>query len=69
MDTQSTVTWRSVLREQGRSLAWLAKRTETPPRTVYAYSIGDRRPPQEWLERVAVALDVPVSVFQQTDAA
>lgn len=68
MDPQSVVTWRSVLREQGRTLAWLAKRTETPPRTVYAYSNGDRRPTAEWLDRVAVALDVPPSMFRQ-DAA
>jgi len=64
MDTQSVVTWRGVLREQGRSLAWLAQRTGTPARTVYAYSSGARVPTGAWLDRVALALGVPASLFR-----
>jgi len=56
-------TWRTILREQGRSLAWLAHRTGTPDQTVYAYSMGRRRPTRPWLEKVAVALDVPVALL------
>lgn len=49
-------TWRGELRAQGRSLRWLARATQTPEGTVYAYSIGKRNPPDEWLGRVADAL-------------
>ena len=45
--------WRTVLRGQGRTLAWLADQTGKSRRTVYAYSRGDLVPPAEWLERVA----------------
>lgn len=50
--------WRAVLREQGRTIAWLADRTETPRWTVYAYSRGNRRPSNTWLLKVAEALGV-----------
>lgn len=49
-------TWRIELREQGRTLRWLAKATGTPEGTVYAYSIGKRTASEEWLEKVAAAL-------------
>jgi len=48
--------WRIELQRQGRSLRWLALATESKPSTVYAYSMGKRRPPDGWLERVAEAL-------------
>ena len=41
--------WRTVLREQGRTLRWLAIQTGKSPRTVYAYSRGDLVPPPEWM--------------------
>jgi hypothetical protein len=50
--------WRIHLREQGRSLRWLAGATGTPEGTVYAYSMGKRRAPDAWLEKVAVALGI-----------
>lgn len=49
-------TWRIELRKQGRTLAWLARTTETPASTVYAYSIGRRSAPDSWLQKVAIAL-------------
>ena len=49
-------TWRIELREQGRTLAWLARTTGTPASTVYAYSMGKRRAPDGWLVKVADAL-------------
>lgn len=49
-------TWRGELREQGRTLRWLARATDTPEGTVYAYSIGKRTPPDEWLAKAAQAM-------------
>ena len=48
--------WRSALREQGRSLAWLADRTGISRASVYAYSCGARRPSAAWLAKVAALL-------------
>lgn len=53
-DTRDT--WRIELRAQGRTLAWLARATETPASTVYAYSMGKRRAPDTWLMKVADVL-------------
>jgi hypothetical protein len=55
---------RSRLREQGRSLAWLARQTQTPPPTVYSktlYSWGVTAPKYAELSRVAGVLDVPLA--------
>ena len=41
--------WRTVLREQGRTMRWLADQTGKSPRTVYAYSRGDLVPTREWI--------------------
>lgn len=50
MDTSTKQTdWRTVLREQGRSLRWLADQTGKSRRTIYAYSRGDLVPTPEWL--------------------
>jgi hypothetical protein len=48
--------WRTVLREQGRTLRWLALQTGKAPRTVYAYSQGQLVPTREWLEAAARVL-------------
>lgn len=48
--------WRTVLSEQGRTIAWLADRTDKPRATVYGYSRGDRRPTKEWLEAASRVL-------------
>lgn len=48
--------WRIELREQGRTLRWLARVTGTPEGTIYAYSTGKRRPPDEWIERALAAM-------------
>jgi len=48
--------WRTVLREQGRTLRWLADQTGKSRRTVYAYSRGDLAPTSEWLAVVGRVL-------------
>jgi predicted transcriptional regulator len=53
--------WRTVLKAQGRTIAWLADRTGRPRRTIYAYSRGDLRPTAEWLARAAEILGVEVA--------
>lgn len=52
--------WRTVLREQGRTVGWLADRTGRNRRTVYAYSQGRLASPSDWLDEVEVLLDEPV---------
>lgn len=49
-------TWRIEVQRQGRSLRWLALQTGVKPSTVYAYSIGRRRPTEAWLEKAAEIL-------------
>ena len=53
--------WRAVLKEQGRTLTWLAQATGRPRRTIYAYSQGQLRPTEEWLRRASAALGVEVA--------
>lgn len=48
--------WRAMLREQGRTIAWLADETGKNRRTVYAYSRGDLKPTAEWLAAAARVL-------------
>lgn len=61
MDTSTApIDWRTALREQGRTIRWLAIQTGRPPRTVYAYSRGALTAPDEWLASASLALDVPV---------
>ena len=61
--------WREVLREQGRSLTWLAERTGVARVTVYTYSQGVRRPPKAWLARTAEVLGVPLEELTGEQAA
>jgi len=62
MDNPTAPTaWRTALREQGRTLRWLALKTGKSPRTVYAYSRGDLVPLPEWLAAASVALGVDVT--------
>jgi hypothetical protein len=61
MDTPTAPTdWRTALREQGRTLRWLALKTGKSPRTVYAYSRGDLIPLPAWLDAVSGVLGVDV---------
>jgi hypothetical protein len=53
--------WRTVLREQGRTLRWLALNTGKAPRTVYAYSRGDLVPPPEWIAAASRVLGEEVA--------
>lgn len=52
--------WKDVLREQGRSIAWLADQTGKRRRTVYEYSRGVR-PPEAWLVAVSTVLGTEVA--------
>lgn len=52
--------WRTVLREQGRTITWLAQETGRPRRSIYAYSQGTMRPTAEWLALASMALGTPV---------
>lgn len=62
MDTPTTPNdWRAVLREQGRTIGWLADRTGRPRRTVYAYSRGQLTATPEWLAEASEALGVEVT--------
>jgi hypothetical protein len=62
MDTSTQQTgWRTVLREQGRTLRWLAIQTGKAPRTVYAYSRGDLTPPAEWIAAASRVLGKEVA--------
>lgn len=62
MDTPTTHKhWLTVLREQGRSITWLAEQTGRPRRSLYAYSQGQMRPTAEWLAVASKALGVEVS--------
>lgn len=62
MDTPTGPTdWRTVLKAQGRSIAWLADTTSRPRATVYGYARGDRRPTDEWLAKASAALGVEVT--------
>lgn len=59
MDTPTAHTdWRTTLREQGRTLRWLAIATGKSPRTVYAYSRGDLVPPPEWIAAAFRAMGI-----------
>jgi hypothetical protein len=53
--------WRTVLREQGRTMRWLADNTGKSRRTVYAYSLMQRIPPAEWLADVSRLLGQEVA--------
>jgi predicted transcriptional regulator len=54
MDTPTERTdWRATLKEQGRTMAWLADNTGKSRRTVYAYSRGQLIPPAQWIADVS----------------
>lgn len=62
MQQPSTEThWRAVLRQQGRTITWLAQATDRPRRSIYAYARGDMRPTAEWLAAASRALGVEVT--------
>ena len=58
MNAEPLTDWRQELRSQGRKVQWLADATGTPRATVYAYSCGVRRAPEEWLRKAYRALGV-----------
>jgi hypothetical protein len=64
----ATPRWRLVLDEQGRKIGWLADRTGLARQTVYSISMGRRRATEAWLDRVAIALDVPASWLKDDEA-
>lgn len=48
------------MREQGRKLPWLARRTGRSESTIDAYAYGRLTPPQWWLDKVSDLLGVKV---------
>lgn len=57
MDTPTAPNdWRTVLKDERRTLRWLAEQTGRPVRTVYAYHQGRLPPTREWLTRVSAVL-------------
>lgn len=62
METSTADTaWRTVLKAQGRTIAWLADQTQRPRRTIYAYSRGELTPTHEWLTAASRVLGVRVT--------
>jgi predicted transcriptional regulator len=53
--------WRTVLKEQGRTIAWLADQTGKSRRTVYGYSRGQLPPTPQWLAAASRVLGVEVT--------
>lgn len=53
--------WLTVLREQGRTITWLAKATGRPRRSIYGYRRGEARPTAEWLAKASEVLGVEVT--------
>lgn len=51
--------WRQMLREQGRTLTWLAQETGKSYPVIQTYANGRTPPPLEWLERVYELLGEP----------
>lgn len=47
---------KAILREQGRSMTWLAQETGATYPQVVAYLKGVTRPPSEWVERARALL-------------
>lgn len=52
--------WREVMKEQGRKMPWLARRTGKSESTIDAYAYGKLTPPQAWLDKVSDLLGVKV---------
>lgn len=48
--------WRAALKDDDRTVPWLARKTKRAQTTVYRYSYGTLTPPVEWLREVAVLL-------------
>lgn len=59
--TTTTPVWRTVLREQGRTIRWLAIQTGKSPRTVYAYSRRELVPPPDWIAAASLVLGEEVA--------
>lgn len=52
--------WRTILREQGRNMSWLAAQTGKTYPQVASYAYGTAKVPAEWLEQVYALLGEPV---------
>lgn len=53
----------SVLESQERSLSWLARKTGKSPSYVVRVINGERRPSDEFKQRAAEALGVPIELL------
>lgn len=52
--------WRTILKEQGRTMTWLAQATGKSYPQVVNWALGRATAPREWLERVSELLGEPV---------
>ena len=59
-ETPELPTWREVLKDQGRTMTWLASRTGKAHATVQAYAYGKLKAPEPWLAKVSELLGVTV---------
>jgi hypothetical protein len=48
--------WQADLRDQERTIPWLARKTGKSQSAVYAYAYGRNTPPPEWLRDAARVL-------------
>lgn len=53
--------WQATLREQERTIPWLARKTGKSQSAVYAYAYGRNTPPVEWLHEAARVLGKEVA--------
>jgi hypothetical protein len=67
--TDRKAPWRDLLKAQGRTQVWLAAQTGVSFSAVYAYTRGVRNPPDDWYQRAASVLGVPVALIRPEQAA
>jgi len=58
--TEVLPSWRDVLKDQGRTMTWLASRSGKSHATVQAYAYGKLKAPEAWLAKVSELLGVAV---------
>jgi transcriptional regulator with XRE-family HTH domain len=59
----------SVLKQQERSLSWLARKTGKSPTYVTRVIQGERKPSDDFKARASLALGVPVDLIFPTESA
>jgi hypothetical protein len=52
--------WRTILKEQGRTMTWLAQQTGKSYPQIANWATGRAKAPEEWLDKVGELLGEPV---------